>query len=100
MTICSTWLSFYSTFRLIKENEGIEILERNALQPELPDLLDFPEKFQIWDLYPGSSSLTSRNSVYYSWIQNFLDASLSCTEVYDFLLSKSELLKLIYSNER
>jgi len=28
---------------MLKENEGIEILERNALPPELPDLLDFPD---------------------------------------------------------
>ncbi len=29
-----------------------------------------------------------------------LNLSLSCTEVYNFLLSKPELLKLIYSNEK
>ena len=29
-----------------------------------------------------------------------LNSSLSCTEVYDFLLSKPELLKLIHSNEK
>jgi hypothetical protein len=51
-------------------------------------------------LYPGSSSLTSRNTTYYSRIKNLGDLSLSRTEVYDFLLSKSELLKLIYSNGR
>jgi len=32
---------------MLKENEGIEVLERNALPPELPDLLDFPENFWI-----------------------------------------------------
>jgi len=29
-----------------------------------------------------------------------LNTSLSCTEIYDFLLSKPELLKLIHSNKR
>ncbi len=29
-----------------------------------------------------------------------LNSSLSCTEVYDFLLSKPALLKLIHSNEK
>ena len=33
-------------------------------------------------------------------LKNRSNSSLSCTEIYDFFLSRPELLKLIHSNEK